>query len=89
MFTGPLPKNGRPSIARVRLAGMYLQSRCLPMGIHFTIFNFTWLGYLVRAAVDGRSKRNMNFAYDNVSAEEHFRSGYTYFPNTCFGILPM
>lgn len=43
----------------------------------------------MRTTVDGRSKRDMNFAYYNVSAEMHFPSGYTYFPNTCFGIFPM
>lgn len=43
----------------------------------------------MRATVDGCSKRNMNFAYNNLSAEMKFRSGYIYYPNTCFGIFPM
>jgi hypothetical protein len=39
MFTGPLSSNGRPSVSRVRLAGMCLPSRCLAMGIYVTIFS--------------------------------------------------
>jgi hypothetical protein len=39
MLTGPLSRNGRPSVARVRLSGMCLPSRCLAMGIQVTIFS--------------------------------------------------
>jgi hypothetical protein len=37
MFSGPLPSNRSPSVARVRLAGMHLPGRCLAMGIHITV----------------------------------------------------
>jgi hypothetical protein len=36
-FTGPLPSNGRPSVARVRSDGMCLPCRSLVMSIHVTI----------------------------------------------------
>jgi hypothetical protein len=36
VLTGSLPSNRRPSVARVRFAGIYLPSRCLAIGIHVT-----------------------------------------------------
>jgi hypothetical protein len=37
MFTARLPNNGRPYIARLRFARMYLLSRCLAMSINITV----------------------------------------------------
>jgi hypothetical protein len=37
LFTDPLPNNIRPSVVRVRLAGMCLPSCCLAMSIHVTV----------------------------------------------------
>jgi hypothetical protein len=54
VFTGPLPINERPSVKRVRFAGMCLPGRFLVMGIHVTMFTVTinknkypWSGSIV------------------------------------------
>jgi hypothetical protein len=39
VLTGPLPSNGRPSVAHVRFAGMCFPSRCLTMDIDVTILS--------------------------------------------------
>jgi hypothetical protein len=45
VFTGQLPNNARPSVERVRFAGMCLPSRCLAMDIHVTIYILRIMNY--------------------------------------------
>jgi hypothetical protein len=57
MSTGPLLRNGCPSVAHVHFAGMCLPSHCLAMDIHVTIF--TRISTL-------HSTINLQLFFDNV-----------------------